>query len=1367
MKSSVRHTSLLALFCYLLLTIQFATSQTGKEERNQFRIVKKDQQTGQIRVVPHSETRPSSSTPKGRFDQQRLEKGIAFQKHLAGQIEEQQKQFDAHELLKKKNAQIQLLQAPKLKKIQAFGRETEFYQGPSLPVNRRSVFTTHAAVSNVSINGKQSDTISAGDPFTLSFSLTPNTISAVVNIYVDMNKNGIIDSADVPIILNGIVFDNGEYDKNSAEGECTFEFKKGNFYSVFIASLLFEVNDFHSTSTALLSIKDKMSSRVIIGKVLPQFKNAYMFFGAYQSNNYWFRYVFPDTSGQYIVYHDTTTSTNVSVYAGIAGNTPEGYLPLMDTSLTIKKDTTRFLRIHMTATEFIEGYVKDQNGDPVANAIVRGWLDCYNCNDIQVRTTTNSLGYYKVSVVTGSWRIEVDPVSIDGDYMSNNAQYKYVNVTSNQTTQADFTLLKTNSSISGSVKYGTIGIGGVPVVAYRDSLYHYAFTSGTGNYNLAVYKPAAGSYTYTAYTNTDDYGYAVDSVYRFDVAPGATNVNFTVKKVTGGLQGKITDINTGQPIKNASLSISSSETYRYARSNDTGYYKVLLPPGTYSINVNAQYYEYYYENNVIVSSTMITKNIALTRTGSFSGTVTDELGAPIYSATISARDSLGYYYYGSSSDLQGNYVVSGLPTANYKAQAGAQGFIPQWYNKKSTVDSATSFKVTKGFDTPNINFVLSRGGSISGVVKDKNGNGIPDVYVYAVDTLFNYVVSVGLTNDTGAYIVSGLTTGSFYAVALNDEYLEQWYQGTTNYLQAKKVPVVINQNTPNINFILTKGAKIRGTVTDKSGTPLQYADVIVYDSNFYSIRYGYTDNAGTYEIKRLKHGEKFFVTAQKYEYSQRWYNNAASQNLATPLVLTAEEVRENINFALPLAGKISGTVKNKSDVPIVSAGIYASQTDGYNYYYGYSDNLGNYTISNVSSGKYIVSASSYDYLQQWYNQKSSWELADTIIVEDEKTTSNINFVLIQGGKITGTVKTTSGEPITNVSLYAYSVHGGNYYYGYTDYLGNYSINNMNPGKYWVNAYSYDYGSQWYNHKTSIETADTVLVESEKTVSNINFDFKPLSGDSVVVKIVLDDLPDMLKFSQSHVSDYAVDYWWGVRFDVNADNDFETEIALVHFKYPGEQEFTADPVSTGEHVVIQWVGNYGYHVRSNVRVWRNSSEKNTLYLAVPKSWSEIQGMSSSSKFYGNTIYYGASGQVGDMTSTGTGETTVNDAKGDVPYAVADIISAGWKTQIMSVEKSDALPLTFSLEQNYPNPFNPVTTIRYAIPSHSNVKLVVFNLLGQEVATLVNEEQTAGWKEVQWNTRQKDGGQAASVASGIYFYKLNAGNFVETKKMLLVR
>jgi len=110
------------------------------------------------------------------------------------------------------------------------------------------------------------------------------------------------------------------------------------------------------------------------------------------------------------------------------------------------------------------------------------------------------------------------------------------------------------------------------------------------------------------------------------------------------------------------------------------------------------------------------------------------------------------------------------------------------------------------------------------------------------------------------------------------------------------------------------------------------------------------------------------------------------------------------------------------------------------------------------------------------------------------------------------------------------------------------------------------------------------------------------------------------------------------------------------------------------------------------------------------------------------------------------------------------SLGGVTDINEI--SHSLPTTFTLGQNYPNPFNPSTTIRYTVPNvtlsgveGTRMQLKVYDVLGNEVATLVNEEKPTGSYEVNWNE--------SNLSSGIYFYKLQAGSFVETKKMILLK
>jgi len=99
-----------------------------------------------------------------------------------------------------------------------------------------------------------------------------------------------------------------------------------------------------------------------------------------------------------------------------------------------------------------------------------------------------------------------------------------------------------------------------------------------------------------------------------------------------------------------------------------------------------------------------------------------------------------------------------------------------------------------------------------------------------------------------------------------------------------------------------------------------------------------------------------------------------------------------------------------------------------------------------------------------------------------------------------------------------------------------------------------------------------------------------------------------------------------------------------------------------------------------------------------------------------------------------------------------------------ENTAALPLEFRVHQNYPNPFNPTTTFRYALPARSEVEVAIFNVLGRRVATLIRETQSAGEHTVIWNSADDKG---RAVASGVYFYRVRAGDEVQSRKMMLLK
>ena len=120
------------------------------------------------------------------------------------------------------------------------------------------------------------------------------------------------------------------------------------------------------------------------------------------------------------------------------------------------------------------------------------------------------------------------------------------------------------------------------------------------------------------------------------------------------------------------------------------------------------------------------------------------------------------------------------------------------------------------------------------------------------------------------------------------------------------------------------------------------------------------------------------------------------------------------------------------------------------------------------------------------------------------------------------------------------------------------------------------------------------------------------------------------------------------------------------------------------------------------------------------------------------------------------------QGIVEPAAGPIVSTVSRSvwpQTVDISEPIKLPISFNLEQNYPNPFNPTTTISYSIPVTSFITLKVYDILGREVTTLINEEKPAGTYNLNFN--------ASNLTSGVYFYKMKAGEYASTKRMVLIR
>ncbi|MDP3832263.1 MAG: T9SS type A sorting domain-containing protein, partial [Ignavibacteriaceae bacterium] len=197
-------------------------------------------------------------------------------------------------------------------------------------------------------------------------------------------------------------------------------------------------------------------------------------------------------------------------------------------------------------------------------------------------------------------------------------------------------------------------------------------------------------------------------------------------------------------------------------------------------------------------------------------------------------------------------------------------------------------------------------------------------------------------------------------------------------------------------------------------------------------------------------------------------------------------------------------------------------------------------------------------------------------------------------------------------------------------------------------------------------------------------------------------------------------------------------------------FTAASTSSATAVVLNWttateVNNYGFEVErsENLRGFQN--------LGGLDNWETIgfvegNGNSNSPKEYSFTDKMLNLNLNLNLNLTYRLKQIDNDGK----FSYSDMVEVEFNN----------IPTEFALYQNYPNPFNPSTTIKYALPMDSKVTLVVYNIVGQKVTTLINNESVkAGYHQVNFNANE--------LATGIYIYRLTANDFTSTKKFVLMK
>ena len=384
-----------------------------------------------------------------------------------------------------------------------------------------------------------------------------------------------------------------------------------------------------------------------------------------------------------------------------------------------------------------------------------------------------------------------------------------------------------------------------------------------------------------------------------------------------------------------------------------------------------------------------------------SGRVTDDSGNGIANVDVGASDIDNNWQPGTTTDSEGYYALS-VPEGPYRvifSPMNAAGyFAPEYYNNKASHREADLIIVVAGQTTFNINAQLEVGGKISGRVTDASRNGIENVYIFPEDPEHGGM-SGGHSDNQGYYtftVLAGTYTVRFETTSATGYYLPEWYSNKYDRNEADSVTVTAGKTTSNINAQLEIGGKISGRVTDASNDGIAHVHVWPNDLDNNALDSAFTDGQGyyTFNVPSGTYKVAFYPRGAGY-YALEYYNNEPNFNEADLVTVVIGETTSNINAQLEVGGKISGRVTDASNNGIANVNVHVVDLNS-NWLPGATtDNEGYYTLS-VAIGTYKVffdPTSAGHFLAEYYNNKHSFDEADSVTAVAGQTTPNINAQL--------------------------------------------------------------------------------------------------------------------------------------------------------------------------------------------------------------------------------------------------------------------------------------------------------------------------------------------------------------------------------------
>lgn len=854
----------------------------------------------------------------------------------------------------------------------------------------------------------------------------------------------------------------------------------------------------------------------------------------------------------------------------------------------------------------------------------------------------------------------------------------------------------------------------------------------------------------------------------------------------GSVSGKVTSEEDLMPISGAYVSIFSRTNpflYGYGISNDDGTYTIEnLRRGSYYALASAENFlpEYFFEAETFADAKQIQVpeaakitevNFTLSRGGQITGRVSNEDGSPVQNAYVEASplywrsppddpDSsiVDPGTFGMSKvDEDGNYVISGLQSGYYLVRMYVSlpfVYIEEWYDNVRDPAEATPVAVEKNKATTGIDFEINIDGfdgEIAGLVTDTKGQAIVGAYIQA----FSVADSAGfgstgraVTGRDGRYRIEHLVHGDYLVQATFSDprghYVQRWWPNAESQREAEVVIVGDATEPPSVDFtlpILLGTATISGRVFSDDGSALAYASVEIHaatDGAMYPdgifiapAAYAVTDSSGSYEVRYLPAGT-YFAHAQAWVgdlRGQQWYDHKETYEEATPIELENGEERSRVNFDLPMRsfyGELAGTVTDdETGEPLARAYVefrplyieMIMAPIAFRPFYAVSGDDGTYHAAELPEGAYWISVYTNGGFE-YYEDAGTIGDAKTVNVRGGEVTT-IDFGVTArkegSGKISGQVYDAYNDGFLEVAvvkatpvdrtLDATGQNTAHFFNTVIGPQGDYELTGLPEGEYIVSAFSPYHANEYFKDTFDPGQAMPVKVDSLNPATGIDFSLEPI---------------------------------WYATVDSAGVPEANASAAV----FGKVESSNGQALSDADVYLIDEGGN----VRASTRTSPNGRyELPNIPLGNYRLMATHVGYESA--YNGNANNYDAAQLVG----LAPGRTEVNFK-----------LRTG---SISSVDGKSKLPTTVQLIGNYPNPFNPETQISFSLPEQMQVKITVFNLMGQQIRVLTDGLYPAGIQTVAWDGRSERG---ISAESGIYFYVLQTSqHHFKVKKMTLLK